>query len=603
MYALPFGLVQPSIVDQLLGRHKEVLGLAQGERLGCAHLVASYGTPELWNHIWPDGYADDPRLYTEGRSPLSFAAEDGNSDMVLFLAKLGFGVNDADVLGLTPLMYASMYGCGSAVKKLLHLGANVDQVDQLGRTALHWAVIEMVPCVARTLLEAGSTVTVKDSLGLSPEDYASSPPSLSFLSQSLRSQHHGEACESSCGRVKTLCAFIETTARKLSVGEPGQSGSLSVHQLRFFRDALTWSLRELRQLDEAFFKLQQAAVADDWFCDKCDTRLGDPQTRLFMCLECGTALCQFCHDKYRDDEHSLRDCRRELENLEVQTRLVGQSLCPLVRFDARSLSQLLRSSLFINGWLEQKMRQYQQVVDTWPRPNDLDLYNFAGWRLIRIMTKIVESSTPDHDGSDSEMTALTVALCNPGLMADLQEDVREFSCCGHRYIEIPLPNDVKDGKSSGATDKKLDSSFYAVLAERYSPAGETCQKLTAEQERDEPTASTNPGLDANLNSINNPSEVLEISDEKPMTTLDRRLQYVHETLEEFNASTNLVPNLAKWQSPFCADKTLTMRDALWQVVKAIVAGRKIGVEIIRRVEVDSENPVQTVGGHLAFDRD
>lgn len=593
MYALPFGLVQPSIVDQLLGRHKEVLGLDKGERLGCAHLVASYGTPELWNHIWPDGYAADARLYPEGRGPLSFAAENGNSDMVLFLAKLGFGVNDADASGLTPLMYASMYGCNSAVKELLHVGANVDQVDQLGRTALHWAVIDMAPRVARTLLEADPTVTLKDSLGFAPEDYASSTPSLSLLSQTLRSQHHGEGREGSYCRVKTLCAFIETTARKLSVGEPGQSGSLSAHQLVLFRDALIWSLRELRQLDEAFFKLNQAAVADDWFCDICETGLGDPQTRLFMCLECRTALCQFCHDEYLDGEHSLGDCRRELENLEVQTRLVGQTLCPLVRFDARSLSQLLRSSLFINGWLEQKLREYQQVVDDWPRPNDLDLYNFPGWRLISIMTTIVESSTPDHDGSDSEMTALTVALCYPRLMANLQEEVREFSCCGHGYIEIPLLNDAEDGKSSGATDKRLDSSFYAMLAEKYSPSGETCQKLTAEQEQDEPTASTNPRLGANLNSINNLSEVLENYDEKPMTTLDRRLQYVQETLEKWNASTNLVPNLAKWQSPFCADKTLTMRDALWQIVKAVLAGENIDVEIIKMVEVDPKKLVQT----------
>jgi hypothetical protein len=339
---------------------------------------------------------------------------------------------------------------------------------------------------------------------------------------------------------------------------------------------LALAFRELGQINEAVFI--NAAEAISFICDICGICI-DRQTRRFLCLECpNTGLCQSCHDEHLAAEHALDSpgCRKRLEKLELETRLVGQSLCPLTRFDAQSLGQLLDSHPLFNIWLDQKRREYHEVADTWPKPNTLDPDNFPGWQLITIIKDIVESSTLRDGGPDDGMTALTVQLCNPGLMAGLQEEVKEFSCRGHRYLEVPHLDDVVEGGRSHVTsDNKLNSSFYALLAERYSPSGEIFRKLIAEQEERKEARSTPPdsGLtpEGYKNLLSKLSEVPESHDENPVSAFDKRVQSVERLLECLNASENCFSNLAKWQKPFCADKTLTLRDAMWQVAKAIIA--------------------------------
>ena len=71
-----------------------------------------------------------------GRSPLHYAALDGDADRVTQLIAAGWDVNQSDVDGFTPLHFASQSHALEATNVLLDHGAHLDAVNRFGNSPL-----------------------------------------------------------------------------------------------------------------------------------------------------------------------------------------------------------------------------------------------------------------------------------------------------------------------------------------------------------------------------------------------------------------------------------------------------------------------------------
>ncbi|KAK4079824.1 hypothetical protein Trihar35433_929 [Trichoderma harzianum] len=181
------------------------------------HLAAYFGVETAVGHFLRKG--DNPDLKdTYGRTPLSWAAENGHAAVVALLLKTGQvdagsedkwnqtpllyasannyegtvelllenGVNvdsknihidaDAKIIGAysgrTPLLYASANGYVAIVKLLLEKGASIDLRDMDGKTALAFAVEGGHEKTAQLLLDNGADVNIRDNNDRTPLSWA-----------------------------------------------------------------------------------------------------------------------------------------------------------------------------------------------------------------------------------------------------------------------------------------------------------------------------------------------------------------------------------------------------------------------------------------------
>ncbi|KAF3284216.1 hypothetical protein TWF970_011436 [Orbilia oligospora] len=112
----------------------------------------------------------DPKDAT-GRTPLSWAAMEGQTDVVkILLESENIDVNSKDATGRTPLSWAAMKGQTDAAKVLLESGSvDVNSKDAIGRTPLSWAAINRKAGIVRLLLGSGNVnVNSRDDLGRTP---------------------------------------------------------------------------------------------------------------------------------------------------------------------------------------------------------------------------------------------------------------------------------------------------------------------------------------------------------------------------------------------------------------------------------------------------
>jgi ankyrin repeat protein len=73
-----------------------------------------------------------------------------------------------DRAGRTPLQYAALEGNLNEVRRLLAEGCDVDAPDAQGFVPLHFAAQEFHPEVVRLLLEGGATVDAVNAFGNTP---------------------------------------------------------------------------------------------------------------------------------------------------------------------------------------------------------------------------------------------------------------------------------------------------------------------------------------------------------------------------------------------------------------------------------------------------
>ena len=118
---------------------------------------------------------------TEGedrRTALSFAAANGNMQIVDFLLGHQAGVDRRDRFGNTALHWAAMNGHADMIKRLLAAGAAIDRQNGEGTTPLMYAITNNRTLAVRALVDAGADVHIQDYTGHDALSWAQGKPTI-----------------------------------------------------------------------------------------------------------------------------------------------------------------------------------------------------------------------------------------------------------------------------------------------------------------------------------------------------------------------------------------------------------------------------------------
>jgi len=110
---------------------------------------------------------DDP-IDSFGRTPLHYAVECGQTDIVCLLLDHGAHAHSQAASGDTPFHAASRLGDVEVVKALLARGAYAWFAGACGKTPLHVAAESGTSAVVKELLYNGADVTARDAGGMRP---------------------------------------------------------------------------------------------------------------------------------------------------------------------------------------------------------------------------------------------------------------------------------------------------------------------------------------------------------------------------------------------------------------------------------------------------
>ncbi|KFY91029.1 hypothetical protein V498_05706, partial [Pseudogymnoascus sp. VKM F-4517 (FW-2822)] len=121
------------------------------------HLAAYFGLKDAVNSSLQTGLAD-----SYGRTPLSWASENGQVAVAQLLLDKGAEVDAKDGNGETPLSLAAASGHEAVVQLLLEKSAEVDTNNTDGQTPLSLAAASGHEAVVQLLLDEGAEVDAKD---------------------------------------------------------------------------------------------------------------------------------------------------------------------------------------------------------------------------------------------------------------------------------------------------------------------------------------------------------------------------------------------------------------------------------------------------------
>jgi ankyrin repeat protein len=135
------------------------------------HVAAYFGLEEVIKALLRNGHELESRD-NNGRTPLSWAAENGYDTVVTLLLEKGAELELRDEDGRTPLSWAASYGNDTFVTLLLEKGAELESRDNNARTPLSWAARNGHDIVVTLLLEKGVSVNSKNAGVGTPLIYA-----------------------------------------------------------------------------------------------------------------------------------------------------------------------------------------------------------------------------------------------------------------------------------------------------------------------------------------------------------------------------------------------------------------------------------------------
>ncbi|KAH0565067.1 hypothetical protein GP486_001549 [Trichoglossum hirsutum] len=134
------------------------------KRVTGLHLAAYFGLVQVAHSLKLDERGSDLEDSC-GRTPLSWAAENGRLGAVAFLLKIRAKPNSWDTSHQTPLYWAAKNGHGIIVESLFKAGAYINLPDKRGSTALHEAVKRDDQSVQEVLTRLGADPEIKDGDG------------------------------------------------------------------------------------------------------------------------------------------------------------------------------------------------------------------------------------------------------------------------------------------------------------------------------------------------------------------------------------------------------------------------------------------------------
>jgi ankyrin repeat protein/acetylglutamate kinase len=135
------------------------------------HLAAYFGIHDIISRLLQQGRDIDSQD-SDGRTPLSYAAQNGNEEAVRLLLDQGATVDKADGQARSPLSWAAARGHETVVELLLNAGADTEKVSESGWTPLSWAAASGYGSVVRLLLHQDADTEGKDSSGRTPLSWA-----------------------------------------------------------------------------------------------------------------------------------------------------------------------------------------------------------------------------------------------------------------------------------------------------------------------------------------------------------------------------------------------------------------------------------------------
>ncbi|KAJ5907499.1 hypothetical protein N7495_000181 [Penicillium taxi] len=108
------------------------------------------------------------------RTPLSLASSNGHETVARLLIDKGADVNTSNKFGQTPLYRALRNGHETVARLLIDKGADVNTINDDGETPLYWALMSGHEAVARLLIDKGADVNTCNKYGKTPLYMASS---------------------------------------------------------------------------------------------------------------------------------------------------------------------------------------------------------------------------------------------------------------------------------------------------------------------------------------------------------------------------------------------------------------------------------------------
>ncbi|KAL0934084.1 NACHT and ankyrin domain-containing protein [Colletotrichum truncatum] len=123
---------------------------------------------------------------SEGRTPLSWASQEGRLGIAKALVEAGAEINEVDPKGHTPLRRASIKGHEAVASFLVGKGADMDSRDDREHTALSWAIREGKEAVMRFLIEKGADINTRDKDGYTSLSWASKNGKLVIVKHLIR---------------------------------------------------------------------------------------------------------------------------------------------------------------------------------------------------------------------------------------------------------------------------------------------------------------------------------------------------------------------------------------------------------------------------------
>ena len=131
------------------------------------HWAAANNVEKLVKYLVEHG-ADINKEDVRGKTPLYLAVEYNNKNLMKYLVEHGADINKEDEDWWTPLMSAINSGNENIVKYLVENKADINKQNKSGITPLYWAVYINNESIVKYLVEHGADVNKEDVRGYTP---------------------------------------------------------------------------------------------------------------------------------------------------------------------------------------------------------------------------------------------------------------------------------------------------------------------------------------------------------------------------------------------------------------------------------------------------